>query len=969
MGNISRRSFLARTAAVGAGVAFARPAGAVNRLIPQVVPSAETRPGTWTLLATTCRECPAGCGMHVRHIDGRAIKAEGNPEHPISRGALCARGQSSVQGLYDPDRVTRVVHRARGGEPRPADWSAGLEATGRRVREAGGRVAILSDLQTGALSEIMREFVRAAGSERLLFYEPLNAEALRAAHDRVFGLPVVPDYRLESCDFIVSFAADFLETWISPVQFAGAFADSHSYSDGRRGRLAYVGPRLSMTAANADDVLLVRPGAERWIALGMLRVILDRGWGRGDAAGLAALVGAADLKTVESLTGVAPARIEALARAFAEARGSVALAGPAGAHGKAAVETATAAALLNQAAGRVGQTLDFSRPHALGRAADRDEVERFLSELTGKDVLIVHGANPAYSLPGAAEHIRRAGTVVYLGTLMDETAQMADWFFPVDSPLESWGDYEPHEGVHCLMQPTMARLHPTRHAGDVLLAVAEQAGQRLARPPAAPAADFEGWLRERWRELALVAAPGRPFEEFRAEALRRGGCWGPRPGPAPAIRLPSTPVDLALPARLPETPTDGADLWAWASVTLFDGRHANRGWLQEAPDPVSTIVWRNWVDLHPRHASRLGLADGDIVAIENGRGRIEAPARITGDVADGVAAIALGQGHSALGRNAAGRGANAFALLGPAGDESPFGAVRLRRTGRRLELVSTCATQDQHDREILQWVELAAAARLRPGDGGPMTLPLPEGYDPRRDLYPPHPYPRHRWAMAADLDRCNGCGACAVACYAENNLAVAGEEQTGKGREMAWLRVVPYRDPGDPRRLGFLPVMCQHCDAAPCEPVCPVFASVHNDEGLNAQVYNRCIGTRYCSHNCPYKVRRFNWKDVPWEKPLDLQLNPDVTVRCRGVMEKCTFCIQRIREGEHRAAREDRPVRDGEIQPACVQTCPARALVFGDLLDPDSRIAAITRRDPRRYHVLEELNTKPAVAYLRRVKA
>jgi molybdopterin-containing oxidoreductase family iron-sulfur binding subunit len=222
--------------------------------------------------------------------------------------------------------------------------------------------------------------------------------------------------------------------------------------------------------------------------------------------------------------------------------------------------------------------------------------------------------------------------------------------------------------------------------------------------------------------------------------------------------------------------------------------------------------------------------------------------------------------------------------------------------------------------------------------------------------------------MAVDLQRCTGCGACAVACYAENNIPVMGKEQIDKSRQMAWLRVVPYRNEENRKILGWVPLLCQQCDAAPCEPVCPVFASVHNDEGLNAQVYNRCIGTRYCSHNCPYKVRRFNWLNIEWPDPLDKQLNPDVTVRSRGVMEKCTFCIQRIRDVEHRAKREDRPVRDGEIQPACLQSCPTRAFVFGDLMDPNSRVSELTRRDPRRYHILEELNTKPAVTYLRRIK-
>jgi molybdopterin-containing oxidoreductase family iron-sulfur binding subunit len=301
--------------------------------------------------------------------------------------------------------------------------------------------------------------------------------------------------------------------------------------------------------------------------------------------------------------------------------------------------------------------------------------------------------------------------------------------------------------------------------------------------------------------------------------------------------------------------------------------------------------------------------------------------------------------------------------------------VKITKTGRREEPVYTTTTQEQSEREILQWATLADLRKMKPGEGDALRLPLPEGYDPKRDMYKarPHQYKEHRWAMVIDLHRCIGCGACAVACYAENNLAVVGEKKVRQGREMAWLRVVPYRREGERGRMGFLPMLCQQCDAAPCEAVCPVFASVHNDEGLNAQVYNRCIGTRYCSNNCPYKVRRFNWGNVNWAKPQDWQLNPDVTVRSRGVMEKCTFCIQRIRAAEIKAKLSGRTVVEGEIKPACAQSCPTRAFTFGDLLDPKSEVSKLTGGraglpgDLRRYHVLEDLNTKPAVTYLRRI--
>jgi molybdopterin-containing oxidoreductase family iron-sulfur binding subunit len=372
------------------------------------------------------------------------------------------------------------------------------------------------------------------------------------------------------------------------------------------------------------------------------------------------------------------------------------------------------------------------------------------------------------------------------------------------------------------------------------------------------------------------------------------------------------------------------------------------------------------VDLSPHTAQRLGLTNGDVVEVSTPGGAIQAPARVTQDVADDVAALAFGQGHTAMGQNAARTGANAFALLSASRSATLFGTAAIRKMGRRTQLIALSATQEQYDREILRWVSRGDLQTAAQDKIEPLVWPLPEGYDPQRDLYPPHGHKNHRWAMVVDLDRCIGCGACEVACYAENNVPVMGPQRLAKRRQMAWLQTPPYRHPSQGLRLGFLPLLCQHCDAAPCEPVCPVFAAVHNEEGLNAQIYNRCIGTRYCSNNCPYKVRRFGWFDPQWRRPLDQQLNPDVTARCRGVMEKCTFCIQRIHYAERRAKVDRRELAEGEIQPACVQSCPTRALVFGDLLRRDSEVLRLMA-DPRRYQLLADLNTKPAVVYHKRI--
>jgi molybdopterin-containing oxidoreductase family iron-sulfur binding subunit len=382
--------------------------------------------------------------------------------------------------------------------------------------------------------------------------------------------------------------------------------------------------------------------------------------------------------------------------------------------------------------------------------------------------------------------------------------------------------------------------------------------------------------------------------------------------------------------------------------------------------------------MHPDTAAGDGIAQGDVVALETGSGRLEAGVWLTEVVAPGAIVMGIGQGHSGYGRFARGEGVSPLKILSAEVDTDTGGlsgsaAVKLSATGRTLKLARMYGSRTQQERTFaltLTLEELKTGGRHKK-DGltmkdFPLTLPLPEGYDAKRDFYPAHDHDTYRWGMVVDLDRCIGCNACSAACYAENNIGIVGEKRIIEGREMTWLGVERYFDDDNPKRITFLPLMCQHCDNAPCESVCPVYAPHHSKEGLNNQIYNRCIGTRYCVQNCPYKVRRFNWFTWQWPRPLNLQLNPDVTVRSKGVMEKCSFCIQRIKEVHSVAKNEKRLIRDGEVIPACVQTCPTDALVFGNLMDKNSRVRQMVD-DPRAYQVLGYLNTKTAVIYLKKI--
>jgi molybdopterin-containing oxidoreductase family iron-sulfur binding subunit len=433
-----------------------------------------------------------------------------------------------------------------------------------------------------------------------------------------------------------------------------------------------------------------------------------------------------------------------------------------------------------------------------------------------------------------------------------------------------------------------------------------------------------------------------------------------------------------------ESGSSEVELHVFPSNTLFDGRGANRGWLQELADPVTKVAWNTWIEAHPETAGALGLADGDRVRLRSEHGEITAALVVHPDMALGVLAVPAGQGHEAYGRLARGRGANPFRLL--ARDLGLRPGLIAERRGRAPKLARYGGPADPEGRSIVPLRDRAAGGAPAGGKVGEVSgvvgetaflLPLPESYDPAVDTVVPHPHREHRWGMVIDLEACTGCSACVTACYAENNIPVVGEENVREGREMAWITLQRYDvrhemhdgpAPWPAVTHTFLPMLCQQCDSAPCEAVCPTFASYHTEEGLNGQVYPRCIGTRFCANNCPYKVRRFNWHPPSFAPPLHLQLNPDVTRRQVGVVEKCTFCVQRITAAKQAAARAARPLADGEVAPACVATCPATALVFGDLLNPTARVTELVREHPRRYQVLGELRTRPAVVYLERIR-
>jgi molybdopterin-containing oxidoreductase family iron-sulfur binding subunit len=994
--HITRRDWFKTVAGVTIGLS-ATAASKYDKLIPYLKPNDQVAPGIATWYATSCRECPAGCGMIVRNREGHVVKCEGNPEHPINTGTLCARGQAALHGLYDPDRLR--APRLNGGDPQTT-WERAFAEIGRELAalRGAGRVAVISDLQSGSLAELSRRWLKAFGSDRYIVYEPFGYLGLRRANRECFGEDFVPVHDLEHSDFILSFGVDFLETWISPVEYARQFAATRTLQSGKRGEFVYIGPRVSMTAANADERIIVPPDAMSFLAQALARVIIDEKLVPEGAPHVEFPRELPSPEAVSERTGIPAETIRQLARRFAAAKRPVALAGsPKGAWAD-DIDTANAATVLNMASG--------TTPHARHALSDIT----LLHDLSGVDVVIIISGNPLYSESGLRDTLKGAKQIVYLNPYLDETAEAAHWVLPTHTPLESWGDYEPQTGIANLMQPTMGALYDTQTAGDALIGLAKAAG--IDPETAFGAGSWYEFLRVRWRDKHHGLGVAGDFEAFWRECLARGGHFGERE--APALKpAPTVTVSSVLAAR-----TKGLQLWAYPSMSLFDGRGANRPWLQELPDPITKVAWSSWIEVSPQDAERLGIERGGLVRLESAKGAVEAPAVVYAGLAPGTVAVPYGGGHTAYGRyalEAAGANAHVLTTPNPPGPPSVEGngetatapnppgppslkgsgetatapnppgppslkgsgetatgngiVVSLKALGGEALLPCPDGSTSQEGRGIVRTVELEGLAGETPApreDG--FSMPLPEGYVYGKDMYPPHDYPAHRWAMVVDLSRCTGCGACVTACYAENNLPIVGKRVFAQHRDLSWIRIDRYYEWENPHApVLFQPMLCQHCDAAPCESVCPVFAASHSEEGLNMQVYNRCVGTRYCSNNCPYKVRRFNWFDWKWPEPLNFAANPDVTMRRRGVMEKCSFCIQRIRAVEQQAKTEDRLVRDGEVVPACAQTCPTGVITFGDLMDPNARVTKLIRHDPRRYQVFEELNTKPAVVYLKKI--
>ncbi len=860
-------------------------------------------------------------GVLVECNMGRPTKVEGNRLHPASLGATDVFAQASVLGLWDPDRSQAVMR-----EREISSWPNFLTAMAPevlRLRQTGGAgLRLLTGTITSpTLGAQIQSLLAAYPEARWHVHQPLDAENHDAASTAAFGTPLDCQVHLEKADVIVSLDADFLGAGAASLRSARHFAARRGASGAQAmTRLYAVESSIGVTGAMADHRLPVRPtGVETFARLVAARL------------GLAVSAPSAPDQRMDAF---AAAVVVDLSRHRGR---SVVIAGerqPPAVH--------VLAHALNAELGGAGATVTYTDPVAVRPpVAQGGSLGDLVAALAAGevDMLVIAGSNPVATAPVDLDfgtQLARARLAIHMGLYRDETGNRTRWHVPEAHYMETWSDARAFDGTATIVQPLIAPLYAGVSIHALIAALIGDSGRTA-----------HALVREHWQQKR-----GSDFEAFWQQALHDGivpDTAFPRKSPAfrhAALAALTAPV---------ATDRDSLEIVFAPDPCVWDGQFANNAWLQELPKPITTLTWDNAALLGPATAERLGLETDDLVELQHRERSVLAPVRVVPGHPDGTVTAPLGYGRARAGSVGSGRGFDAYALRL---SSAPWigSQVTLRKTGRRRRLA---ATQTHHRMSGRDPVRTATAGEFA---GNP---DFARGRA-NASLYPRYPRGEYAWAMSIDLGACIGCNACTIACQAENNIPVVGKEEVDRGREMHWIRVDTYlAGPAAHPTTHFQPVPCMHCEDAPCELVCPVGATMHDAGGLNVQVYNRCIGTRFCSNNCPYKVRRFNFLQFADEasRALRAQRNPEVTVRRRGVMEKCTYCVQRITRARIDADRRGGKIRDGDVVTACEAACPTGAIVFGNLAEPASRVAR-AKHSPLDYTLLEEENTRPRTTYL-----
>jgi MoCo/4Fe-4S cofactor protein with predicted Tat translocation signal len=948
MDPVARRSFLKLMAAslglagVGLGGCLRQPD---EKIVPYVRQPEDFVPGKPLFFATCTTLGGYATGLLVESHLGRPTKIEGNPDHPASLGATDAFSQASILSLYDPDRSQTVMK--SGQISTWGDFLAVLSAELPKLRSRNGKgLALLTETVTSpTLADQLRSLLKELPEAKWHQYEPVGRDNVRAGARLAFGEYVDSIYRFDRADVVLALDAEFLTGMPGSVRYAHDFMNrrkvshgaGHAHGDGHEmNRIYAVESTPGLSGAVADHRLPMRAGQiESFTRTLATELGVEVGAvGEGDAVEvpadwLAALVSDLTSHAGTSLVIVGdgqPAAVHALAHA------------------------------INRALDNVGTTVQYVEPVEAEPVDQLHSLQELVDSIREGDVefLIVLGGNPLYNTAGELDFGKQFEQVklrVHLSEYFDETSFVSHWHIPEAHYLESWGDARAFDGTATIRQPLIAPLYEGRTAYELLAA--------LSGHPERTAYDI---VRQYWQGQL-----GDDFEKRWRKALHDGLVADTKAAPRETTW---SFVDEDSESETPAIGQTGLEITFAPDPTVWDGRFANNGWLQELPKPLTKLTWDNAAIVSPGTAERLGVSNHDLVELARDGWIVRAAIWIVPGQPNDSISLALGYGRTRSGRIGNGAGVNAYTLKS-ARPEWFADGVELKTTGERRWLA---VTQNHYSMEGRGLVQVGTLAQF---EHDPQFVDAKSRHpEDLPTLYPKYEESENAWGMVIDQTACMGCNACVVACQAENNIPIVGREQVSKGREMQWLRIDRYyKGELDNPETYFQPVACMHCENAPCELVCPVGATVHSHEGLNQMVYNRCVGTRYCSNNCPYKVRRFNFLNYDAhfgyggeEAPvLKLLRNPDVTVRSRGVMEKCTYCVQRINEAKIEAQKENRPVSDGEIVTACQAACPAQAIVFGNVRDRASRVAAL-KQSPLNYSLLAELNTLPRTTYLARIR-
>ena len=935
----SRRDFLKVFGfSIGAAVVAASCKRPVDKAIPYLIQPEEVTPGKANYYASTYFDANEYCSVLVKVRDGRPIKIEGNDLSPISQRGTSARVQASILNLYDDSRFISPLK--NGTESTWETVDSEITEKLNALKENNRKVVLLtSTIISPSAKQVVSEFIKLNPNVEWIQYDAIPASGILKANSISFGKAFIPDYRFEKAKTVVSFNADFLCSWLSPVEYTKRYTSARKLDNGQKEMLRHyqIESGLSLTGSNADVRFPVKPSEEGAVIATLYNELLK-------AKGLPAV-------------DVPPCNIDitALIPELLENEGkSIIISGSNDFHIQLIVNS------INNLLRNFGNTIDLDSPLMTRQALDEDFEKFSGSLLSGQFAgLLCWGVNPVYDHPEGEkikEAIAKLGLSVSFSEKPDETAAACQYICPQANYLESWGDAEPKAGFYSLAQPCIHKLFDSRQVEESLL---KWIGKNT---------DYHQYIMDYWEKTLFPKQ--KKYTDFRMfwdDSLQNGVFEAAHTDSG--LTYSGQGVEEALASMKPVQ--NGWEVQFYENTAIGNGKHANNPWLQELPDPIAKISWDNFAAVPIEWAKENGLKNESVITV-NG---VELPVFIQPGQTNSTISVALGYGREISGKVGNGVGRNMFRMISVKNKTREFylAGVDIRTTEKTYPLALSQTHYSMEGRPIVREATLEQYL-ANPEAGNEMHEELDKD---NITLYNKEVFPSHHWGMAVDLNSCTGCGNCAIACQAENNIQVVGKDQVRKRRIMHWIRVDRYfsDEPENPQ-VSHQPVMCQQCDNAPCENVCPVAATTHSKEGLNMMTYNRCIGTRYCINNCPYRVRRFNWFRYVNNDKFDFNantdlgrmvLNPDVTVRSRGVVEKCTFCVQRIQDVKQQAKLDGRRIEDGEIQPACVQSCPGNALIFGDLNNPESKVSKLLR-SKRNYHLLENLHTLPSVGYLTKIR-